>query len=145
MVDVKTEISINRPIDRVAQYAADPDHAPEWYDNIHTVEWVTEKPMKLGSKIAFIAFFLGKKLEYVYEIIEHVPYEKLVMRTANGPFPMETTYTWKKGKEDVTIMTLRNHGYPTGFSAVVTPFISFMMKKANKKDLAKIKKILELK
>lgn len=143
MVDVTTEISINCPIDIVAQYAADPDHAPEWYDNIQTVEWVTEKSLQIGSKIAFIAFFLGRKLEYVYEIVEHIPSEKLVMRTTDGPFSMETTYTWNKEKDDLTTMTLRNHGSPTGFSAVVAPFMSFFMKKANKKDLGKIKKILE--
>ncbi|MGD6962286.1 SRPBCC family protein [Fictibacillus phosphorivorans] len=93
MVDVRTEISINCPIDVVAHYAADPDHAPHWYENIKEIEWVTMKPLQLGSKMAFIAYFLGRKLEYVYEVTEYVPGKKLVMTTANGPFPMETTYT----------------------------------------------------
>ncbi|MED1863782.1 SRPBCC family protein [Fictibacillus nanhaiensis] len=143
MVDVRTEISIDCPIEIVAHYAADPDHAPEWYDNIKAVEWVTEKPLQLGSKMAFIAFFLGRKLEYVYEVIEYVPGKKLVMRTANGPFPMETTYTWNTENVGVTRMTLRNNGVPAGFSKMVTPFTALMMKKANKKDLLKIKQILE--
>ncbi|MBH0157341.1 SRPBCC family protein [Fictibacillus sp. 5RED26] len=143
MVDVRTEISINRPIDVVAHYAADPDHAPQWYDNIKAIEWVTMKPLQLGSKMAFIAYFLGRKLEYVYEVTDYVPGKKLVMTTANGPFPMETTYTWNTENVGVTKMTLQNKGVPTGFSKMVTPFMSFMMKKANKKDLLKIKQILE--
>ncbi|MFC0234848.1 SRPBCC family protein [Fictibacillus phosphorivorans] len=143
MVDVRTEISINRPIDVVAHYAADPDHAPQWYDNIKAIEWITMKPLQLGSKMAFIAYFLGRKLEYVYEVTEYVPGKKLVMTTANGPFPMETTYTWNTENVGVTKMTLQNKGVPTGFSKMVTPFMSFMMKKANKKDLLKIKQILE--
>ncbi len=143
MVDVRTEISINRPIDVVAHYAADPDHAPQWYENIKAIEWVTMKPLQLGSKMAFIAYFLGRKLEYVYEVTDYVPGKKLVMTTANGPFPMETTYTWNTENAGVTKMTLQNKGVPTGFSKMVTPFMSFMMKKANKKDLLKIKQILE--
>ncbi|MBH0174277.1 SRPBCC family protein [Fictibacillus sp. 23RED33] len=143
MVDVRTEISINRPIDVVAHYAADPYHAPQWYDNIKAIEWVTMKPLQLGSKMAFIAYFLGRKLEYVYEVTDYVPGKKLVMTTANGPFPMQTTYTWNTENVGVTKMTLQNKGVPTGFSKMVTPFMSFMMKKANKKDLLKIKQILE--
>ncbi|MBH0166719.1 SRPBCC family protein [Fictibacillus sp. 7GRE50] len=143
MVDVRTEISINRPIDIVAHYAADPDYAPHWYENIKEIEWVTMKPLQLGSKMAFIAYFLGRKLEYVYEVTDYVPGKKLVMTTANGPFPMETTYTWNTENVGVTKMTLQNKGVPTGFSKMVTPFMSFMMKKANKKDLLKIKQILE--
>ena len=93
MVDVLTEITINKPLNRVSTYAANPDHAPEWYVNIHSAKWKTPRPLKLGSQIAFIASFLGRELSYVYEIVELVPGQKLVMKTADGPFPMETTYT----------------------------------------------------
>ncbi|MFI8685044.1 SRPBCC family protein [Rossellomorea sp. NPDC077527] len=143
MVDVITDITIQCPIQKVAEYAADPDHAPEWYVNIDSAEWRTEKPLSLHSQIAFKARFLGKDLSYVYEIKELIPGRKLVMKTANGPFPMETTYEWESIDDQTTKMTLRNCGNPTGFSKVMTPLISTMMRKANRKDLKKIKEILE--
>jgi hypothetical protein len=143
MVDVLTEIMIKSPIKNVSEYAANPDHAPEWYVNIHSAEWKTPKPLAIGSLIAFKAKFLGRELAYVYEIVEYIPEEKLVMKTANGPFPMETTYTWQAIDATHTRMTLRNKGIPTGFSKMFSPFMSTMMKRANFKDLKKIKGILE--
>lgn len=143
MVNVLTEININRPIDIVARYAANPDNAPEWYINIKSVKWKTPKPQQIGSQIDFIAHFLGKKLSYTYEIKEYIPNEKLIMRTSEGPFPMETTYTWHSVNKDTTHMTLRNAGYPSGFSKIVAPFMSIMMRRANNKDLRTIKSILE--
>ncbi|HUP85570.1 MAG TPA: SRPBCC family protein [Acidimicrobiales bacterium] len=117
-VDVLTEITIARPVEVVSAYAADPSNAPEWYDNIASVAWETEPPVRLGSRAAFRASFLGRTLEYTYEVVDLVPGERLVMRTAEGPFPMETTYTWASAGEVLTRMTLRNRGEPTGFSKV---------------------------
>jgi uncharacterized membrane protein len=143
MVDVLTEIIINRPISQVSEYAMNPDHAPDWYVNIQSIEWKTPKPLKLGSQIAFKANFLGRELAYVYEIVEIMPEEKFVMKTANGPFPMETIYTWQAIDENQTRMTLQNKGKPNGFNKIMSLFMRPMMRRANMKDLKKIKAILE--
>jgi uncharacterized protein YndB with AHSA1/START domain len=141
-VDVTTEIVIARPRDEVAAYASDPDNAPAWYENITRVEWKTPHPATVGSEIAFVARFLGRQLHYTYEVVDLVPSERFVMSTAEGPFPMETTYTW----EDVpggTRMTLRNRGEPAGFSKVAAPVLVGAMRRANRKDLASLKQLLE--
>ena len=142
-VDVLTEITIDRPVGAVARYAADPTNAPEWYINIDSVEWETPPPAVVGSKVAFVARFLGRRLAYTYEFVELVPNERLVMRTAQGPFPMETTYTWSAMTDDATRMTLRNRGEPAGFSKLTAPFMAAAMRRANRKDLAKLRAILE--
>jgi len=142
-VDVLTETVIDRPRAEVAAYAADPSHAPDWYANIESVEWKTTPPVAAGSRMAFVARFLGRRLAYTYEIAELVPGERLVMRTAEGPFPMETTYTWEAVGESRTRMTLRNRGEPSGFSKVSAPLMAAAMRRANRKDLAQLKALLE--
>jgi uncharacterized membrane protein len=143
MVDVITDIIIERPLKQVSDYAMDPDNAPEWYVNIKSVERKTPGPLAVGSQIAFKAAFLGRRLEYVYEITELIPGQKLVMRTADGPFPMETTYVWRATDPQTTSMTLRNRGNPSGFSKWVAPFMAILMRKANTRDLLKLKSQLE--
>jgi len=142
-VDVVTEVVIDRPLGEVAAYAADPSNAPQWYANIESITWRTDPPMEVGSRMDFVARFLGRRLAYTYEIAEWVPGERLVMRTAQGPFPMETTYTWDAVDDRRTRMTLRNRGEPTGFARVARPVMMAAMRRANTKDLASIKRILE--
>jgi uncharacterized membrane protein len=142
-VDVETSITIERPRAEVAAYAADPDHATEWYENIEAVEWRSPRPLQVGARIAFVARFLGRRLEYTYEVREHAPGERFVMSTAEGPFPMETTYAWTDGEGGATVMTLRNRGEPAGFARVAAPVMARAMARANRADLRRLKTIVE--
>ena len=142
-VDVVSEILIDRPVSVVANYAINPNNAPSWYVNIKSVEWVTAPPVAVGSKIAFVAQFMGRRMAYVYEVSELIPDERFVMRTAQGPFPMETTYTFASDGESATRMSLRNRGMPTGFSRLISPFMARAVRSANQKDLAALKRLLE--
>lgn len=143
VVDVVTEAQIEKSPAIVSAFAQEPDNAPLWYDNIVAVEWRSARPLAVGAKIAFVAKFLGRTLAYTYEIVELVPNERLVMRTAEGPFPMETTYTFEAAGPGRTRMTLRNRGEPAGFSKLVAPLMAAAMRNANRKDLAKLKRIVE--
>jgi hypothetical protein len=142
-VDVTTEIAIERPRPDVAAYASNPDNARAWYENIKAVEWKTPRPLAVGSRFSFTAHFLGRRLAYIYEVVEWVPAERFVMRTAEGPFPMETTYTWEDAEAGGTRMRLRNRGEPSGLSRLASPIVSRQMRHANNKDLEQLKLILE--
>jgi len=142
-VDVTTEIAIDRPRAEVAAYVSEPDNAPAWYENIESVRWESAPPVGPGSKVAFVAHFLGRRLAYTYEVTELVPEQRLVMRTAQGPFPMETTYSWQDSPSGGTRMVLRNRGEPAGFARVGAPVMAAAMRRANRKDLERLKEILE--
>lgn len=142
-VDVSSELIIEAPIERVAAYAADPSNAPTWYENIESVAWQTAPPVAVGSRMAFVAHFLGRRLAYVYEVSELVPGRRMVMATAQGPFPMETIYEWESDGPSATRMRLRNRGQPSGFSKLAAPLMEAAMRRANRKDLERLKQLLE--
>lgn len=144
-VDVTVETVIARPAAEVAAYVGDPGNAPQWYVNIRSVEWRTPPPVATGSRMDFVATFLGRRIAYTYEVVELVPGERLVMSTAQGPFPMRTTYTFAPAGEGgtATRMALRNDGEPSGFSRLAAPLMERAMRRAMTKDLAALRRILE--
>lgn len=143
-VSVTAEIAINRSPSVVAAYAGDPLNAPRWYRRITTAEWITEPPLGVGSQFEFRAKFLGKHLVYTYEFVEFTPETSLTMRTAEGPFPMETTYTWAADRNGgTTRMTISNRGQPVGFSRLMAPLMTTAMRRAMSQDLRQLKTLLE--
>jgi uncharacterized membrane protein len=142
-VDVVTEIEIGRPREEVSAFAADPANATAWYKNIKSVEWETAPPLAVGSRTKFVAQFLGRTLEYTYEVREFEPGRRFVMSTAEGPFPMETIYEWDDAGTGATRMTLRNRGEPSGFARVSAPLMTRAMRRANTADLRRLKELLE--
>jgi uncharacterized membrane protein len=142
-VDVNVEIVIDRPRGEVASYSADPDNATVWYVNIKSVQWKTSRPLAVGSQFAFTATFLGRELTYTYEVVDFVPDRRFVMRTAEGLFPMETMYEWDDIGAESTRMRLRNRGEPSGFTGIAAPMMAVAMKRANTKDLKRLKEVLE--
>jgi hypothetical protein len=143
VADVETSIDIGCPRTVVAAYVSDPDNATQWYVNIKSVNWETPRPAVVGSRVAFVANFLCRRISYTYEVRDIVPGELFVMSTAEGPFPMQTTYAWQDSPAGGTTMILRNEGEPAGFGKVAAPMMAAAMRRANQKDLARLKGILE--
>lgn len=142
-VDVRSVIDIDLPRSEVAAFAADPDNAPRWYSNIKAVTWRSARPLHVGSRMEFVAEFLGRRLVYTYEVEQMVPGERLVMATTEGPFPMRTTYAWTDAAAGGTAMELRNEGRPAGFKSTAAPLMAMAMRRENRKDLRRLKEILE--
>ena len=143
-VDVEVHTTIDRPRSEVAVYCCDPDNVTAWYANIKEVQWETAKPLTLGSRFRFISAFLGRTLEYTYEVVELVPAERFVMRSGGGsPFPMETSYAWEDAEDGGTWMTVRNRGEPTAFVGLAAPILATAIRRATANDLERLKVILE--
>jgi Polyketide cyclase / dehydrase and lipid transport len=142
-IDVHTEAVIHAPPEVVAAAAADPDRATEWYANIERVEWLTPPPLAAGTRLAFVARFLGRRLAYTYEVTELELPRRMVMRTADGPFPMETTYGWEGDGRGGTRMTLRNRGEPSGFGRLAGLLMGPAVRRANRRDLARLARLVE--
>lgn len=142
-VDVETQIDIGRSRSEVASFVEDPANAPRWYENITSVRVETPGPLSVGSRIAFEARFLSRRLSYIYEIRDMAHAERFVMSTARGPFEMETTYQWSDTPAGGTRMTLRNRGEPHGFSKLAAPMMARAMRRENRKDLERLKELLE--
>ncbi len=142
-VDVTTMTVIDAPREAVAAYASDPSNVPEWYSNISSVEWIDEPVVTPGARVAFVAHFLGRRMAYTYTLTDVQPGKLLVMRTAEGPFPMETRYEWTDAPGGGTHMVLTNRGEPSGFSGMAAPLMVKAMKHATKKDLSRLKALME--
>jgi uncharacterized membrane protein len=142
-VDVEVHTTIDRPRSEVASYCCDPDNVTAWYANIKAVHWETAKPLTLGSRFRFISGFLGRTLEYTYEVVELVPAQRFVMRSDGSPFPMETAYTWEDAEDGGTWVTVRNRGEPTAFVGLAAPILATAIRRATANDLERLKSILE--
>jgi hypothetical protein len=141
-VRVRNVIEIDRPRSEVAAFAIDPTRAREWYGDVKDVKW-NRQPVVVGSRLAFVAAFLGKESDYVYEVTELVPGERFAMSRAEGPFPMETAFWWEDIGEGCTRMTLQSSGHPTGLSLLLAPLLRSSMKRSARKDLQRLKSVLE--
>jgi len=142
-VDVSSEIVIRRSRNDVAAYSANPDNAPAWYVNIKSVEWKTPPPLQVGSKVAFVAHFLGRQLKYTYEIIEFIPGGATSNAHSGGTIPDGDDLYLESTADGNTHMTLRNRGDPAGFASLVAPLMSLAMRRANRKDLTWLRQLLE--
>jgi uncharacterized membrane protein len=141
-VRVTNAIVIDRPRAEVAAFASDPENARRWYADIRGVKW-NHKPVAVGSRLAFVAAFLGREADYVYEVTELVPDKRFAMTRAEGPFPMETVYSWEDAREGGTTMTLQSSGHPSGLALLLVPFLRRSMRRSGRKDLLRLKTILE--
>jgi uncharacterized membrane protein len=141
-IDITVETTIGRPSEEVARFAMDPANDPVWIGGISEARMVTDGPLLRGSRVTRVASFLGKRIEYVNEIDELSPGERLVMHSVAGPFPMRITYEFA-AREGATVARIRVEGDAGRFFAVATPVVRRKLRRSVEGDLATLKGLLE--
>ncbi len=141
-IDVKAEVVINRAREDVASYAMNPDNDPIWIGGIKEARMLTEPPLAQGTQVDRVAKFLGKRIEYVLEVVEHDPKALLAMRSVKVPFPMEVTYEFEEAAGG-TLARIRIQGEARGFYKLGGPLMSRAVKRNITKDLKALKGLLE--
>ncbi|AEV99821.1 hypothetical protein A4D02_25955 [Niastella koreensis] len=144
MVDVSTEIIINLPKEKVTEFASDPANVPNWCTHIKSVEWNNDAPLRAGVKLVFNERIMRRPHKQVYEVVEIIPGQKVIMKSQSNGMRMETTVAWQAINENTTCMTLRNRGIPVAFSKPIAPLLKLAIRKASRRNLKQLKRMLEL-
>jgi hypothetical protein len=140
--DVQVKTVIRRPREDVAAYATDWRNDLTWIRALSEVRKVTDGPFGVGTQVVRVGSFLGKRIEYVNEIVEHAPGERLLMRSVKAPFPMTVAYEFEDA-DGGTRMRIRTQGDTSGFYKLVGPLLDGAVRRGVAGDLAKLKAILE--
>jgi uncharacterized membrane protein len=140
--DVEVETIVERPRPEVARYAMDWHNDREWIGALSDVRLVTGEPFGVGSHVARVASFLGKRIEYVNEVVELEPDARLVMRSVKAPFPMTVVYEFEDAGEG-TRMRIRTQGDASGFYRVAGPMLARAVRRGVERDLRRLKQVLE--
>ena len=141
-IDVKTELLIQRSRADVTSYAMNPDNDPVWISGIVEAKMLTDPPIGRGTQVARIAKFLGKRIEYVLEVVEFEPTSLMHMKSIKGPFPMEVSYQFEEADE-ATLARIHVKGEASGFFRIASPLMARSVKKSVTNDLKALKQLLE--
>jgi len=143
-VDITAEVAIRRPLEHVTAYMIDPAHDPQWIGGVREARMETSPPLAVGSRVARIASFLGRRVEYVNEVTELDPERVLDMRSVKAPFPMRVTYSFEPADGGAaTIVRDRVRGAPGGFFKLFGPVLGPLVKRSVQQDLERLRDLLE--
>ena len=140
--EVAVDIHIDAPRERVAGYALDCTNDPDWIGAISSARLVTPPPFGVGARVERIGSFLGKRIEYVNEVVELDPDIRLVMRSVKAPFPMTVTYEFTDA-DGGTVMRIRTEGDASGFYRLAGPLLHRAVQRGVTADLKRLKERVE--
>ena len=140
-IDVLGEVHARRPREQVAAYMSDPANDPEWIGGLREARLLGDGPLREGSKVARVASFLGRRVEYVNEITTLEPGSVLEMRSVKAPFPMHITYTFED-RDGGTVVRNRVRG-GGGLFSLGSPLFAPLVRRNVQKDLERLRDVLE--
>lgn len=142
-VDVTVEQRIERPREEVARFAMDPANDTRWILALDSARQLTDGQVGVGTRVERVASFLGKRMEYVNEIVEHAPPSRLAMRSVKAPFPLSVEYEFDDAGGGATIARIHTAGEGGRFYLLAGPALGRMVRHGVERDLAELKRLME--
>ena len=139
---VSTQVIISRARADVAGFAMDPQNDPIWIGGITKASVLTAPPFGKGTQVERVAYFLGKRIAYVNEVVEYDPDGLLVMQSVKGPLPMMVRYEFEE-EAGGTLARIKIEGEAGGFYRLAGPVLTRMIKRSVTNDLETLKDLLE--
>jgi uncharacterized protein YndB with AHSA1/START domain len=142
MMRTETSILIDKPVEEVWKYVVDQEEAPHWAVGVKDIRYITDPPLRLGSKAAWTQTFVGLDIDAIHEVVEFEPYKVLTFKSDNGPFPVTYRYTFESTPNG-TKLTMVAEGEPAGFFKLATPLLTNIANRTMYHSLENLKDLAE--
>lgn len=142
-LDEIAQIEIARPAGDLAAYMFEPANDPAWIGGISAAEPLDPLPLRIGSRVRRRASFLGRRIDYVMEIVALEPGRRIAMHAVEAPMPMDVTYEVDQQGDSTSLARVRVQGDAGGLYRLAGPVISAQVGRSIGKDVRELKRILE--
>lgn len=142
-VDVQVGAHVARFPEHVAAYMFEPRHDPEWITGIVHVD-PPVAPFGVGTETHRLGRFMGRQIDYVLRVTEHVPDRLLVMESVRAPFPMGVTYAIEPDGTGSRVSLRVTGGYGL-LMRLAEPIVRRQIRRSLKADLRHLRGRLEAK
>lgn len=143
MIQHEVSVHLNRPVDQVFAFLADPAKQPSWQSNLIEIEQLTEGPMRVGTRIREVRRLGRRPTAYQAEVIVFEPNKHFSLRVITGP-RVTLTYAFE-AEEGGTRLRYQFVMRTGGMMRVLEPLIVRSLRKQTSSDFEKLRDILERK
>ena len=142
MVKIEVSAVINRPVEDVFAFMSNPENDPQWQSETTETKITSQGPMGVGTTYQDVGYFLGRRIESIYEFTEYEVNRKFSLKTTSGPLPIEATVIYESVEEG-TKVTFTAGGEVGGFFRVAEPLVSRMVQRTWTANYANLKDLME--
>ena len=140
------EIVVDRPLEVVWRWAADPRNWENWLDGVHDVR--VEGRLVEGGRIASRYEYGGRLHDFEYEIVVRDPPRRLLVRSLEGPFPFESDLELSEHARGTLVHQAFDAGPDSRFTAflfkIAGPLVRQTLRRRMQAQLGRLKEAIEL-
>lgn len=143
MIEVTSEIAIDRPVDEVFAFLADAENNPTWQQGMERCQWTSTPPIREGSIYEQEAKMMGRAVTSTFEVVDFEPGRRITIRTIESTFPIEVTRSVEPAGEGACLARARVTGDPSGVFRLAAPLMRRIVERSVRGDYRRLKEHLE--